>query len=147
MIDRVIYLSLINLSLSSCNFLLNYCYNGVIYCKYRLPEQPVPIYFKGHLRDFSVRGHKYFPCFRNLNKRLYSATLTTKSTPSYTLHSSSSMESPPEGYMRNAGICLINSSKKVYIYVFCISVLFICSSTGKFFFWYWAADFWSFKVG
>jgi hypothetical protein len=117
-IDRVIYLSLINLSLSSCNFLLNYCYNGVIMA----------------LRDFSVRGHKYFPCFRNLNKRLYSATLTTKSTPSYTLHSSSSMESPPEVYMRNAGICLINSSKKVYIYVFCISVLFICSSTGKFIF-------------
>ncbi|GMY23476.1 nudix hydrolase 26, chloroplastic-like isoform X2 [Fagus crenata] len=30
------------------------------------------------------------------------------------LHSSSSMESPPEGYMRNAGICLINSSKKFF---------------------------------
>ncbi|CAO2833077.1 unnamed protein product [Amaranthus hypochondriacus] len=28
--------------------------------------------------------------------------------------SSSSMEAPPEGYRRNVGICLINSSKKIF---------------------------------
>ena len=37
---------------------------------------------------------------------------------------SSSMEAPPEGYRRNVGICLINSSKKVileislFLYIF-----------------------------
>ena len=32
--------------------------------------------------------------------------------------SSSSMEAPPDGYRRNVGICLINSSKKVNFFSF-----------------------------
>ncbi|XP_012459160.1 nudix hydrolase 26, chloroplastic isoform X1 [Gossypium raimondii] len=36
------------------------------------------------------------------------------SQSSCTCSSSSSMEAPPQGYRRNVGICLINSSKKIF---------------------------------
>ncbi|KAB2033448.1 hypothetical protein ES319_D04G018600v1 [Gossypium barbadense] len=36
------------------------------------------------------------------------------SPSSCTCSSSSSMEAPPQGYRRNVGICLINSSKKIF---------------------------------
>jgi hypothetical protein len=66
----------------------------------------------------------------------------------YTLHSStsssSSMDSPPQGYRRNVGICLINPSKK-YIYIsnslslslyLCMCSVYVCVGQVRFFFFW-----------
>lgn len=42
------------------------------------------------------------------------------------ISSSSSMESPPEGYRRNVGVCLINPSKKVYLLLMLFVHVCIC---------------------
>lgn len=86
------------------------------------PRPPLP-------RVFSRRPTSFVP-----NRPPKSAKFTSLLHPlqnsasgvsSCTLHSSlsSSMESAPEGYRRNVGVCLINSSKKVYMYVYMFYLL------------------------
>ncbi|KAL4557464.1 hypothetical protein LXL04_035642 [Taraxacum kok-saghyz] len=60
----------------------------------------------------------FFPQFPPYSKRSapLPLTLPNRPRPIVTCASpSSSMESPPDGYRRNVGICLINSSKKVHL--------------------------------
>lgn len=69
----------------------------------------------------------------------------THRVSSSALHSSSSsMESAPEGYRRNVGVCLINPSKKVsaflcgYVCVHVFLFVFLCFSVCMFICLYWA---------
>ena len=58
---------------------------------------------------------------------------------SYSYSYTSSMDSPPQGYRRNVGICLVNASKKVYYLSLSLcsvhGFLYVCVElTCKFFF-------------
>ncbi|XP_022150467.1 nudix hydrolase 26, chloroplastic [Momordica charantia] len=53
-------------------------------------------------------------CRRPLRLRLRLPTSPAALFSSAARPASSSMEAPPEGYRRNVGICLINSSKKIF---------------------------------
>lgn len=74
-----------------------------------------PLLLYAPLHRFPVSNPTFFfpeyPC--------YSCKFTNRRNPQTpfcrTCCSSSSMEAPPQGYRRNVGICLINSSKKVFI--------------------------------
>ena len=61
-----------------------------------------------------------------------SNTLSCSYSYSYSYRSpSSSMDSPPQGYRRNVGICLVNASKKVYYLSLSLSLfLSLCSVHG-----------------
>ena len=88
-----------------------------------------------------------------------SNTLSCSYSYSYSYRSpSSSMDSPPQGYRRNVGICLVNASKKVYYLYLSLSVLYmgfymyvlnwLASFSFLFFLFFWVvADLFSFKVG
>ncbi|EOY19278.1 hypothetical protein QUC31_006186 [Theobroma cacao] len=73
-----------------------------------------PLLLYAPLHRFPVSNPTFFfpeyPC--------YSCKFTNRRNPQTpfcrTCCSSSSMEAPPQGYRRNVGICLINSSKKIF---------------------------------
>lgn len=59
------------------------------------------------------------PLFRNCPPFLLKFT----PAPPLSSLSSSSMDTPPQGYRRNVGICLVNPSKKVRFFQFLLSIL------------------------
>lgn len=61
---------------------------------------------------YVVFSHSFLHCRRPLRLRTPPSPLLSSALRS----TSSSMEAPPEGYRRNVGICLINSSKKVILW-------------------------------
>ena len=98
-------------------------------CRFSIFTSPK---FKSLPLPLSLHNHYQNPSTPKSNTLSYSYSYTSSSSSS-----SSSMHSPPQGYRRNVGICLINPSKKVYYISLCSvhGFLYVCVElTCKFFF-------------
>jgi hypothetical protein len=86
-------------------------------CRFTVFPKPLTSFFPNY-------PHKS-PEFMHLPLLLQKPTHRVSSSA---LHSSSSsMESAPEGYRRNVGVCLINPSKKVSAFLFgYVCIVFVC---------------------
>jgi hypothetical protein len=111
-------------------------------CRFTVFPKPLTSFFPNY-------PHKS-PEFMHLPLLLQKPTHRVSSSA---LHSSSSsMESAPEGYRRNVGVCLINPSKKVSAFLFgYVCIVFVCWYVymfvlGLWDFLFWA-DFCCFKAG
>lgn len=130
--------SRISLEMAVCRSVLYYSPSA----SFRLVSKSTsPFFINPHKLSLTKLLFLYQNPRRHSHSAIISRTLCLSSSSS----SSSSMESAPEGYRRNVGICLINPSKKVSVHLISI----ICIFTRRFLTpgYVNCADFCCFKAG